>query len=594
MPASPVNSKTDLISFTILAAGNEIADTLEVLSIHTTKRINKQPYATLVLLDGSAATSDYEVSNQADFLPGTEMEIKAGYHSKNATLFKGIITKHSVKASDTASELTLEIRDTSLKMTSGRKNAYYKEKKDSDIISALISPSGASADVEATTYQHKNMIQFNATDWDFMLTRAEANGLLVYVSDGKVSVKKPDTSGEAALVISYGSTLLEFSAEMDAEELVKTAKGYAWDSANQKVVNGTGKSSVQGPGNVSADTLAGVMAVEEYTLQSNGNIEASELKSWAEGLDARSKLSSITGFVKFQGSSLAQIGEMIELEGIGKRFNGKAFISGVSHAIEDGQWTTEVNFGLDRRYHYETARNVSSPAASGLLPSVSGLQIGIVKQVHEDPDGSFRVLTKVPILQEDKDAVWARLGTYYASNGFGNFFYPEVNDEVILGFINDDPRYPVILGSVYSKQNKAPKTPEQKNELKALVTKSKIEVSFDDKDKILTLKTPGGNEIVISDKDKGISITDQNKNSATFDSSGVTIESASNMTLKPKGYITLDAQGNLAQTAKANVTVEGLQVSCTAKTAFAAKGNATAELSASGQTTVKGAMVMIN
>jgi len=38
----------------------------------------------------------------------------------------------------------------------------------------------------------------------------------------------------------------------------------------------------------------------------------------------------------------------------------------------------------------------------------------------------------------------------------------------------------------------------------------------------------------------------------------------------------------------------GLNVNCEAQVGFAAKGNASAELSAAGQTVVKGAMVMIN
>jgi hypothetical protein len=40
--------------------------------------------------------------------------------------------------------------------------------------------------------------------------------------------------------------------------------------------------------------------------------------------------------------------------------------------------------------------------------------------------------------------------------------------------------------------------------------------------------------------------------------------------------------------------VEGLNITNTAKVGFTAKGSASAEISASGQTIVKGAMVMIN
>ena len=47
-------------------------------------------------------------------------------------------------------------------------------------------------------------------------------------------------------------------------------------------------------------------------------------------------------------------------------------------------------------------------------------------------------------------------------------------------------------------------------------------------------------------------------------------------------------------TSKADVKIDGLNVNCEAKVGLVAKGAASAELSASGQTTVKGAMVMIN
>jgi hypothetical protein len=42
------------------------------------------------------------------------------------------------------------------------------------------------------------------------------------------------------------------------------------------------------------------------------------------------------------------------------------------------------------------------------------------------------------------------------------------------------------------------------------------------------------------------------------------------------------------------VKSQGLNVACEAQVGFTGKGSATAELSAAGQTTVKGAIVMIN
>jgi phage gp45-like len=113
-------------------------------------------------------------------------------------------------------------------------------------------------------------------------------------------------------------------------------------------------------------------------------------------------------------------------------------------------------------------------------------------------------------------------------------------------------------------------------------------------DKIITVTTPGNNKLVLDDKDKSILLQDQNGNSIKLSDSGIALDSAKDITLNAKGGITLDAVNAISITSKADVKASGLNISCEAQAGFTGKGSATAELSASGQTTVKGAMVMIN
>ena len=144
-----------------------------------------------------------------------------------------------------------------------------------------------------------------------------------------------------------------------------------------------------------------------------------------------------------------------------------------------------------------------------------------------------------------------------------------------------------------TRANPNPATDEN-NYIKAITTKAKLNVTFNDEKKDIIIQTPGGNKITISDDQKSISIEDQNSNSIKMTSSGIVINSGKDITLKATGNITLDATGKVSVTAKQDVAVSGLNISNTAQMGFTAKGNATAELSASGQTTVKGAIVMIN
>jgi len=75
---------------------------------------------------------------------------------------------------------------------------------------------------------------------------------------------------------------------------------------------------------------------------------------------------------------------------------------------------------------------------------------------------------------------------------------------------------------------------------------------------------------------------------------GVSIESIKNVNINAQGNISLNATGNIDIKATTNLTASGMQISATAETEAKIHGNASAELSASGQVVVQGAMVMIN
>jgi len=57
------------------------------------------------------------------------------------------------------------------------------------------------------------------------------------------------------------------------------------------------------------------------------------------------------------------------------------------------------------------------------------------------------------MISTSDDGIWARISTLDAGKQRGTFFRPEIGDEVIVGFLNDDPRYPVVLGMVNSSAN---------------------------------------------------------------------------------------------------------------------------------------------
>lgn len=592
MPVSPIASNTDLVTFRILADGNEIKSTYQVRSIEVSKGLNRIGSARLELYDGSVATEDFAASDSADFLPGTELTISAGYHTNNEVIYKGLIVKHGLEVSS-SSLLVLECRDKAAKMTVGRKSTTFADSTDGDAIEKIIGTHGLSASVDTTTVTHPSLVQYYCSDWDFVVARAEANGLVVISEQDTVTVTKPKPAAEAVLALTYGESILSFAVDMDARSQYQAVKVKSWDYTTQAMLEADATApEVSTPGNVQGSTLAEVMAETSYDLPPVTATTQPELQAHADALLLKSALAKVRGEVRFQGSALAVPGCTVELAGMGQRFNGTAYVAGVTHTIAEGNWITEVALGLDEQWFAEQHPEVAAPSLLGPLPGIQGLYNAVVSQIYEDPLKEFRVQVKVPALQDQ--LLWARLGHLYASATSGMFFYPEVGDEVILGFFNNDPHQPVVLGSLYSSTRAPAYTPAAKNNQKGIVTLSKLTIEFEDEKKVITISTPGGNKVILDDDAKSITVNDSHGNKAVLSSSGILLDSATSLTLKAAQNIELTATNGITLTATGDLGLNGLNVNATAKVSLKAAGNASAELSAAGQTTVKGAIVMIN
>lgn len=591
---SPVTEETDLVSYTILVSGSAIDSSYQVTHIRVLKELNKVPSARITLLDGSPSQETFTISEGTDFVPGNEVEIKAGYHSKEATIFKGIIVKQIVKARQGAgSTLVVECRDKAVKSTIGRKSNYFQNTKDSDAISTAMGSYGLQLSVSSTTATIDEIIQYNATDWDFALTRAEVNSFVVVVDDGSVSYKAPNATQTPSLGVTYGDDILELNADLDAQSQLPSVTCNAWDMSSQALISAqSSEPSLNSQGNITGSALAQAIGTTAYNLQSSGAIAQDSLQAWANARLLKSRLSRIRGTVTFQGNATVKPDTVLGIDGVGARFDGTAYVTGVEHRIDGGNWVTEARFGMPDTW-FASEPDIMEPAAAGLLPGIQGLYNGVVKQIDQDPANAFRILVTIPLIQSSSDGVWARLANFYATASAGSFFMPEVGDEVVLGFINDDPRYPVILGSLYSSAKTAPYTPESQNGTKAIYTKSKLIINFDDTNKVIQVTTPGGNKLILSDQDSGITIQDQNGNKAEFNSSGITINSASAMTLKAANSITISAP-SISVSGDSSVSVKGASVSITADSSLSASGNASTSISSSGQTSISGSMVMIN
>ena len=600
MPGTTPNTQNNqLPGFTLKIQGSELESTYQVLSIQVKKMIQKISKAEIRLLGGNEFMHTFEESEAAKFAPGTDVEISLGFNQNHTLVFKGIILRHAISIKrgfsqdSTRSQLVLECADKAYKMTLGTQYAFFEKKKDSDMLTSVISAAGVTGDVDATTLEHPVMIQYDETDWDFVVRRATANGMVVINSDGKVSVKKLDAAGTAALDLEYGSHIISFEGEIDAASQIKEVKASSWDPYKNEAVNGQSAepAGANPAGNLTGLTLAPKAGLDSWEFKYPPINTAAELKNIADAALIFSRLQRVRGHVTFQGVGSVEVGSVVELKGLGARFNGKVYVAGVEHRLDDGVFSTRVDFGLPRNLGAEDPLMGANP----LVNAAHGIHIGTVKKIDADPASELRLQVEIKGLYKSTDLIWARLTQFFTGSGVGSYFIPEVGTEVAVGFIRNDPRFPVILGSLFDKTNQPYKPFSSDNNIKAILSTQKVKIEFDDEKKVLTLATPGGNSIVLSDEDKGITLKDQNGNKIVTSSDGIVINAAKDVKITGGAKIAINAATGLdIAVSGGDVNIKGLNVNAKAQVKFSGNGAAQAELTASGQVTVKGAIVMIN
>jgi len=569
----------NVISYTLRSDGEEFKESFKVKSIVIVNEANRIPRADILLLDGDVSKQDFILSNQDFFKPGKKLEIDLGFESKVENVFKGIVVKMSIKIRESnASYLEVVCKHPVVKLTTKKKNHFFYDLNDKDAITQLLEGAKLSSNVEGMTdFTHSQLVQYESTDWDFILSRVETNGNLVLFDNERLTVRPPAMEGEA-LKCEYGMNVISFDALMDSESQFAEVESKSWSSTDQEIVstqvNVDFKNEI---GNITSKELADVMNQDGYVLQHTAGIPMEELTLWAKAKARRNELSKILGNVSIRGNSTVYPGKVIELSGFGDRFSGKAYVTGVRHEVTQGNWNTSVQFGLPSTW-FSQQQNFNALPAAGMLPAINGLQIGVVTQLEQDPENEFRIKVRIPIISNDEDGIWAHQAKSYAGNDYGFCFAPELGDEVVVGFLNEDPRKPVVLGVLHSSGKASPLALADDNFQKGIVSRNGLKITWDDEKKIISITTPGGHQIKLDDEAKKISMADSHQNKIEMSDQGITIQSSKNLKLS----------------AQQNVDVEGINVQCKASGKFAAEGNGGAEVKTSSIAVLKGSLVQIN
>jgi len=588
------------ISYSLIFNNKQLPSEYKLASIETTKEINKISQARVAVIGGDPKKNEFQEGEDIMFQPGNPVEIKLGYKESNTTVFKGIIEKIEIKLEEgyevdiVKSLMILNCVDKAIILKNSNTTDIYEKKKDSEIMTTLISKAGLTKKITATKIKYDFFPKHNINDWDFILHRSMVNSMIVINSNNELDIKKPTSTSTPSLTIKNGGGTLSFNAKLSAQNQLQTLAFNSYDPFGEKVTKKKAAEPKLTPqGNLKATQIASFFSPKDYPVNLPQPIDSNELVELANSELQNGRLNRIFGEVKIKGVKSLDLDQLVKLEGFGKRFDGSCYVTKVKHELRRGIYSTIVGFGLD-----ELNFSKDRIEKDKIAPNIAGIHIGKVKKIDKDPENEYRIQVIIPVLKSTGNGIWARLTHFYTGgNSSGSFFIPELNSQVVVSFLGNDPRYPVILGGLFTKSNKPKETEINKdNFIKEIRTKNDLKIHFDDDKKVVSISTAKEKQIIeINDDKKQIQIKDLNGNTITTNDKGIIIKSKKDIiiegkTLKLKGKsgVTIDGKSG------SGVKVNGNNLQLKASAKLTAKGGSGADLQASGTVNIKGASVNIN
>jgi uncharacterized protein involved in type VI secretion and phage assembly len=205
-------------------------------------------------------------------------------------------------------------------------------------------------------------------------------------------------------------------------------------------------------------------------------------------------------------------------------------------------------------------------SADGAAPSevdleagghVKGLATAIVRQ-NKDDSGHVCVRVSYPWHSEPRQSYPARVAMPMAGKNRGMYFVPEVNDEVVVGFIKGSLERPLVIGSVWNGPDAShEKNSDGNNDKRFIRSRKGHKLLFDDGSKgVVQVELNDGKKLRIDDD--GITLEDDKGNRLMLKSGSgdVTLEAKGRLTLKGKS-VSIESTGQLNLESKGAATLKG-------------------------------------
>ncbi len=446
--------------------------------------------------------------------PGTKLDISVN----DALLFTGEVTAVNYRyESSGGSSIHVRAYDLLHRLRKRHPVTAHIELTLTELFSAMLGNIGMNIDAQEAGPLNKKLVQFRQSDLEFITEISERYGLYFTARNNTVKVTTLQGFSETIPLL-LGSSLLEANIEINSHTACDSVTALGWNpwSSEQYAENvNQARSGRNISATVSAATVGGTgeRIVVDQVIQDH-----SQAVAIAQAELDRNVANEVTLSAIADGNTKLQPGRRIELSGVAAPLSGQHVLTSVKHSINhNNAYISEI----------ETA-----PPATQIKNKSTLTTLGIISQVN-DPENLGRVRAVLPTY-DDIETDWLDVVIPGAGANKGIIALPDVDDNVLILLINEDPAQSVVLGGLYGTQQ-LPDTGVEGGAIKryTFVTPGGQRVKLDDQEQTVLLENSDGSTIEMHADE--IKVAHKNGSYLELTANQYTMHSATKLILEAPG-----------------------------------------------------------
>ena len=417
----------------------------------------------------------------------------------------------------------------------------FQDKSPMDIIKEVINPYSltVSDKTESAGQTLDYCTQYNETDFNFISRIAEQYGIFYWFqhkeSDNIVVFgNSRDGYDSDSVTLDYapqGSDHQELSQEVISD--IRATATMVTGKHSYRDYDPHSRGAIVGDPLQSAQT-AGKNALERYEFPSPGTSSVKKLAkdgsrksdAYSDDILTNQRDAGDVNFNVFHGVASARTmlpGGVFEMDKHPRDdWNTAYLVTEAAHyAAQSPAYLANdasVSSPYSARFAAIESERLFRPVMRTPKPRIAGPQSGIVvtpsgEDLYVDEQG--RVCVQFFWDRDRKadtvDNTWVRVAQPWAGSGWGTYFWPRKNDEVLIQFLNGDPDAPVVIGSVYNAVNMPKYKLPDMSTMTGVLTRSVKEGGAANANELRFEDKKGSEEIYINaEKDMNVNVESDN------------------------------------------------------------------------------------